>query len=317
MAGDFKYSWGGYMIHVFIINSHAGNSKFSADLRRHLSNNYNDLDYYIFHTRKALDERKLINEIISLFGNEKLRVYCCGGSGTISNAIYGIEDFTNLEFAFYPKGFTNDFLKVFGKDAAVFEDIDALIAGEVVKVDYIKTNHGNCLNTFSLGLDSEQVMKMEQLRDTSVIGKDVPYALGFLYAVLFSKPEELEISIDGNKKIIGRSSEVFFGNGGVIGGKLCFEEAPCINDGLGRVVVYKQIGIIKMIKTLLHLTKKDVGNPKFIKYDGYASRISIKKRDNTAFRIDYDGELQEAQREWTAEIVKEGLPFVIPKGVSL
>ena len=305
------------MIHVFIINSHAGNTKFSAGLRRHLAQKHADMNYYIFHTRKALDERKLIKEIITLFGNEKLRVYCCGGSGTISNAIYGIEDFSNLEFAFYPKGFTNDFLKVFGKDEAEFSDIDKLIDGSVVNIDYIKTNHGNCLNTFSLGLDSEQVMKMDQFRDTSVLGKDVPYALGFCYAVFFSKPEELEISMDGQKKIIGRSSELFFGNGGVIGGMLWFDNAPNITDGLGRVVIYKQVGFIKMLKTLIRHTKKEIGDADLIKYEGYVSKISVKKRDNTPLRIDFDGELQEGQREWTAEIVKEGLPFVIPKGVEV
>ena len=38
----------------------------------------------------------------------------------------------------------NDFLNVFSKeDAELFKDIDNLIDGEVTKIDYIKTNHGN------------------------------------------------------------------------------------------------------------------------------------------------------------------------------
>lgn len=188
------------MLHIFIINSHAGNGKFAAGLRKHLAKNHSDLAYYIFHTRKAKDERNLILEILELFGKEKMRIYCCGGSGTISNAIYGVEDFSNLEFAFSPRGFTNDFLKVFGSDEEKFHDIDELIDGKVTYVDYIKTNHGNCLNTFSLGLDSEQVRRMEQFRDISILGKNTPYILGFSYAVLFSKPEELEISVPGQKK---------------------------------------------------------------------------------------------------------------------
>ena len=305
------------MIHIFIINSHAGKDKFSAELRRHLTENYADLDYYIFHTRKVWDERNLIKEVLNLFSNERLRIYCCGGSGTISNAIYGIEDFSNLEFAFFPMGFTNDFLKVFGKNEDRFKNIDELIEGKVVNIDYIKTNHGNCLNTFSLGMDSEQVMRMEQFRDSSVLGKNVPYAFGFAYAVLFSKTEELEIVIDGKERIVGSCPELFFGNGGVIGGRLWFDAAPDITDGLGRLVVYKRIGRFRLIGALIRLARKDTGDDDIKKYDGYASEVSIRRRDGLAVRLDFDGELQEAQKEWTAKIIKRSLPFVVPKGVDI
>lgn len=305
------------MKHIFVINSHAGNAKFSAGLRRHLSEKYADMNYYIFHTRKAWDERNLIKEVLNLFGNEKLRIYCCGGSGTLSNAIYGVEDFSNVEFAFFPRGFTNDFLKVFGDDAHLFEDIDELIEGKVVKIDYIKTNHGNCLNTFSLGLDSEQIMRMEQFRDASILGKSVPYAFGFAYAVLFSRSEDLEIIINKEKRIVGQTPEMFFGNGGVIGGRLWFDEKPNITDGVGRLLVYKNANRIRLIRTILGLVGKNTGSEEQKRYDGYVSEISIKRRDGMAFRVDFDGELQEPQKEWTAKIIKCGLPFVVPKGVDI
>ena len=305
------------MVHIFIINSHAGKNKFSAGLRRHLSENHSDLNYYIFHTRKAWDERNLIKEVLNLFGNEKIRIYCCGGSGTISNAIYGVEDFSNLEFAFYPKGFTNDFLKTFGENEHLFYDIDELIDGKVVNIDYIKTNYGNCLNTFSFGLDTEQILRMEQFRDSSIIAKNFPYIFGFIYSVLFSKTEELEIWINGKERIVGASSEVFFGNGGVIGGNLWFDSNPNITDGLGRVLIYKRASRLKFIGTLLKLARKDTGSSDIKKYDGYISEISIKRRDGVSLRLDFDGELQEPQKEWTAKIVKCGLPFVVPKGVDI
>lgn len=305
------------MVHIFIINSHAGKDKFSAGLRRHLSEKYANLNYYIFHTRKAWDERNLMKEVLNLFGNEKLRIYCCGGSGTISNAIYGVEDFSNLEFAFYPKGFTNDFLKVFGKDEDLFRDIDELIEGKVVNIDYIKTNHGNCLNTFSIGLDTEQVMRMDQFRDISILGKNAPYVIGFAYAVLFSRQEELEILIDGKEKFVTASSELFFGNGGVIGGRLWFDNAPNITDGLGRILIYKRVGRIRLVHTLLKLTKQDTGTSDIKRFDGYISEISIKRRDGVSIRLDFDGEIQEPQTEWTAKIIKRGLPFVVPKGVDI
>lgn len=304
------------MIHIFIINSHAGYSKFSAGLRNHLAKEHADLDYHIFHTKEALDERRLMAEVLDLFGDEKLRIYCCGGLGTLNNLIHDIDDFSNLEFAYYAKGFSNDFLQVFGSDAECFKDIDKLIAGEAVNIDYIKTNHGNCLNNFSLGLDSQQVVKMTQYRDSEMFGIAIPYILGFFYAILFGKPEELEIVIDDSERIITRTSETFFGNGGIIGGKIWFDPNPNITDGLGKVAIYKYVKRFKMIPTLVDLAKKDMSHRQRIKYDGYCSSISIKRRDGSSFVMNYDGEIQEPQREWKATIVKQAFPFVIPKGVK-
>ncbi len=304
------------MIHIFIINSHAGKNKFSAGLRKHLADKYGDLQYYIFHTRKVGDEKDLMKEILNLFGGEKLRIYCCGGSGTISNAIYGVEKFDGIEFAFYPKGFTNDFLKAFGKEEERFRDIDELINGDVIKIDYIKTNHGNSLNTFSLGMDAVMVKKMEDFRDSSVLGKNIPYVFGFIYSVLFSKPDELEISLPGQKKIIGKSSEVFVGNGGVIGGNLWFDVTPDYTDGMAHTVIFKHVNSFNMVRLLLKLSHKKKVDEKWLKFDGHTDSITIKRRDNLPFAVDFDGELQPPQREWTVEIVRKGLSFVVPKGVG-
>ncbi len=305
------------MVHIFIINSHAGRRQFSQELRDYLSLHHSDLDYHIFHTRKVGDERRLISEIINLFGDEKMRIYCCGGLGTFGNAIADVEDFSNIEFAFCPHGYTNDFLKVFGNDADLFFDIDRMIDGQVEYIDYIKTNHGNCLNNFSLGLDSEQVRKMTEYRDTTMYGIAVPYLLGFLYSILLSKPEHLEVSIDGKEPFTIRTSELFFGNGCIIGGKIWFDDKACITDGLGRIVIYHYVKKRNMVRTLLELSKKDMSHKHKIYFEGFGNSISIKRVDGTPFIVDCDGEIREAQTEWTATMVQKGLPFVIPKGVNL
>ena len=136
-------------------------------------------------------------------------------------------------------------------------------------------------------------------------------------AVLFSKSEELEILIDGKDRIVCSSPEVFFGNGGVIGGRLWFDGKANITDGLGHMLVYKRIGKLKLIRTLLKLMHQDTGTDDMKRYDGYVSEITIKRRDGVSLRLDFDGELQEPQKVWTAKIVKCGLPFVVPKGVDI
>ena len=303
------------MVHIFIINAHAGMEKFSAALRNHLSKR-TDIKYYILHTRRHLDEIELVKQVLSLFEDEAIRIYSCGGSGTFRNILAGLEDPSGVEIAFFPKGFTNDFLKSFGEKRNLFDDIDNLIEGQAIPIDYIKTNHGPALNTFSLGLDTIQVQKMNEFRSMSVFGKNVPYFLGFIFAIFKSLPFELEVEID-NTKHTGRFQEIFFGNGGVIGGSLWFEKKTSITDGKGRIVLFRMMPTPKIIKNLMKLIKKDVDNIADCGYAGYTDHITVRRRDGVPFIVDLDGDLQPPQEEWQVSIVKGGLNFVVPKGVKI
>ena len=303
------------MIHIFIINSHAGKNKFSVELRNHLAGR-NDIKYYILHTRLEHNETQLVREVMELFEEETVRIYSCGGSGTVCNILNGISDFSKVEVAFYPKGLTNDFLKVFGKDGNAFSDIDALIDGKAVPIDYIQSNHGVCLNSFSVGLDTIQVKKLNEFRPMNAFGRGVPYAMGFIYAVLWSKAYSYEVTVDGTT-YKAKMPEIYFGNGGVIGGNLWFEAETDIRDGSGRVMLFKDMNRIDMIHTLSGMTKKKTPYKDKLWYNGHAKSISLRRTDGAPFTMDFDGNLQNPQVEWSAHIVEKGLNFVIPKGVRL
>ena len=183
------------MLHIFIINPFAGRKTFADDLRIKLAS-IKGLDYFVFNTRYAGYETELVKKIQHIFQGEKLRFYCCGGSGTMRNMLNGFDDLSTAEVAFFPCGLTNDFLKMFGENEAKFRNIEELINGDVIEIDYIKTNHGVSLNTLSTGLDSNSVSKMNDFRILRFIGNDVPYTISTLYSIFVSKTLEYEISID-------------------------------------------------------------------------------------------------------------------------
>ena len=62
---------------------------------------------------------------------EALRLYACGGDGTINEVANGIAGFTNAAMTAIPTGLGNDFLKNFGADAAKFNDPEQLWDGPV------------------------------------------------------------------------------------------------------------------------------------------------------------------------------------------
>lgn len=303
------------MIHIFIVNPYAGMSSFASNLRSRLAE-FSDLKYFVFNTRYAGNERELVSKIINIFEGEKLRFYCCGGSGTMRNMLSGFESYENFELAFFPCGLTNDFLKVFGKDEERFHNIEELIYGDVIEVDYIKTNHGVALNTFSTGVDSISQNKLEEYRILSIFGQNVPYFLSILRAIFTIKTTEYIVEVDG-EKYEGKMDELFFGNGHVLGGKCFFAHQSCVDDGKCIFLAYPSKNIANKIMFLLDTMKDQVDKCYSYAEHGYASKFVIRRKDGQPFTMNYDGELESGNTLYEGEIVRKGLRFVVPKGVKI
>ncbi len=303
------------MTHIFIINPFAGNKTFAEDLRTKLST-IDNLNYFVFNTRYKGYETELVKKIQHIFEGEKLRFYCCGGSGTMRNILNGFDDLSEAEVAFFPCGLTNDFLKVFGDGEERFHHIEELINGDVIKVDYIKSNHGVCLNTISMGLDSTTVSKMNDLRIFRVFNKEMPYTLALLYAIFVARNEKYEVTLD-SEVYKDRYSEVFVGNGFAFGGNMFFREETNVEDGKG---IYCLIGNkkgFKLLPILTALTSRNHKKREQLTVNGECSKVRIRRVNGRYFSINQDGDLIKNVELCEAEIVRKGLSFVVPKGVLL
>ncbi len=303
------------MIHIFIINPFAGNKTFADDLRTKLSA-ISDLNYFVFNTRYAGYETELVKKIQHIFQGDELRFYCCGGSGTMRNMLAGFDDLSKAEVAFFPCGLTNDFLKMFGEDEQRFHQIEELINGDVIKVDYIRTDHGVSLNTLSTGLDSNCVDKMNEYRILRFVGEEVPYFVSTIYSIFVSKTLDYEVTLD-DEIFTGRFAEIFIGNGCVFGGNMFFAEHTCVDDGKA---IYRLSGNkrgIPLLPTLTALTGKKYDKVKKLMRHGECSRIKIRRTDSSPFTVNLDGDLIKNITECNAEIVHKGLSFVVPKGVRV
>ncbi len=303
------------MTHIFIINPFAGHQTFADDLRTKLAT-VKSLDYFVFNTRYRGYETELVRKILHIFEGEKLRFYCCGGSGTMRNMLNGFDSLDDVEVAFFPCGLTNDFLKNFGKDAARFHNIEELIYGDVIKVDYIKSNHGIALNSLSSGLDSNCLRKMNDFRIARFISKDMPYSLATLYSIFVSNPHEYEITLD-DEKINGKFAEIFIGNGCVFGGNMFFAEKTCINDGkaISRIVGNKKA--FTLLPALMDLLNKKYHKLETNMLCGECSKITIKRTSGSPFSINHDGDLINNVTTCEAEIIHKGLNLVVPQGVRV
>lgn len=303
------------MIHIFIINPFAGNKTFADDLRTKLST-IADLNYFVFNTRYAGYETELVKKIQHIFKGEKLRFYCCGGSGTMRNMLAGFDDLSKAEVAFFPCGLTNDFLKMFGKDEQRFRQIEELIRGDVIKVDYIRSNHGVSLNTLSTGLDSNCVDKMNDYRILRFVGEEVPYFVSTVYSIFVSKTLDYEVTLD-DEMFTGRFAEIFIGNGCVFGGNMFFAEHTCVDDGRAIFRLSGNKRGFSLLPTLTALTGRKHDKVRKLMQCGECSRIRIRRTDGSPFTINLDGDLVKNITECEAEIVHKGLSLVVPRGVRV
>ena len=299
--------------HVFIVNPLAGGYVYAKDLRERLSK-ITDLEYFIFVSREEGGETELVRRVENFFKGLYIRIYSCGGSGTFRNVISGITDFEHVEVAFYPCGMTNDFLKCFGDDVRLFTDVDRLINGETMNVDYIKTEDGIAINTFSTGLDI--AILNPRYRRFGIFGKNIPYLIGIIAALLSAKPVEYEVEVDG-KEYTGKYSEILLAKGMVIGGVLHIDEKARINTGKAMFLLEENRWGIMHIPVLFSSMRKDFERLRSCVEIGDGKTMKVRRKDGKSFMMMYDGEFGIQRTEWSAEVVKEGLRFVIPDGVNV
>lgn len=305
------------MIHVFIVNPMAGKMDFAEKLRRKISE-FKDIDYYIFDTRNAGYEGELINRIQHIFEDEKLRIYCCGGSGTLRNIINDIDNLDNVEVAFFPCGLSNSFIKVFPlKEQKRFSKLEELIYGDVVDLDYIRFNNKNiALNSFSMGIDSVLLEQVEKYRFINTIGNISPYTWCLPFALFKSHTTKCEVTI-GEKHYVDDFTEIYFGNGNVLGGNVSIYDEANVTDGLGKVVLLRSDARrFWSIPIVFNLMRKKFYKLKYIAEYADAQNIYIRRINDGPIKYNVDGEMLTFGGTVKVEMVKKGLHFVVPKGVT-
>lgn len=304
------------MKHIFIVNPYAGNMTFANNLRQQLEK-IKGFEYFLFNSRYTGNETELTKKIVHFFPEEQLRIYACGGSGTLRNVLEGVGENPKVELAFYPCGMTNDFLKVFDiGDRERFSDIKELINGETITVDSILTNHGRAINTFSCGMDAEIMRYIATQHPVRTVGIQVPYSAYVFQALLRLKRMDLKIRVDG-REMDGCYDELCIGNGCVLGGSLCMPQGFVPNDGLGSYVFVPSKGHLAFIRILNNLIRqKSLFIEKHARV-GHGKKMTISRRDHGPIVANLDGEMLAAPGEWTVEIRPESVQFVVPRGVKL
>ena len=236
------------MRHVFLINPHAGKQDQTARIRAladRLAAAHN-LD-----CRCLLTDRPGGAEVLSRAlaeAGEPVRIYACGGDGTVHEAANGIAGFPNAAMTCIPTGTGNDFLKNFGPDAARFADVENLWNGEERQLDLIDCNGRQCLTIACSGIDARVAESVHELGDSPLLSGRGSYlaavAVNFLFRGI---GRHWRVTLDG-EVIEDDFALVSMCNGRYYGGGSTPVPEARMDDGILHTVLVKNISRLKFAR---------------------------------------------------------------------
>ena len=140
------------MRHVFLINPAAGKYDRTGEFTQTIRAACEGLDYEILVSRAPGDCTHIAQAAAS--SGEPVRLYACGGDGTLNEVVNGAAGHANAAVTHFPGGSGNDFIKIFS-DPAAFRSLPRLLDAEEATFDLIRCNGQNyAVNICSMGFDA-------------------------------------------------------------------------------------------------------------------------------------------------------------------
>ena len=125
------------MKHLFIVNPAAGKAGNENELLDQIQEL--DLDCEVVHTQHQEEACEIARAAAQR--GEPLRIYACGGDGTLNEVINGAAGFDHVAVTNVPLGTGNDFLKIFGpENKEKFAQLEELSRGPQVALDLMECN---------------------------------------------------------------------------------------------------------------------------------------------------------------------------------
>ena len=296
------------MKHLFIINPAAGSRDRTADYTAEIRRLCAGLDYEIAVSAAPGECRRLAREAART--GEEVRIYACGGDGTLNEVASGAAGFPNAAVTAYSGGSGNDFVKLFS-DPEAFSDLSRLLDAEEASFDMILCNDDLALNICSVGLDARIGTDVARYKRIPFIHGFNAYALSTLINLFRGISEHYVVEIDG-ERIDGEQTFVCVCNGRFYGGG--FNPVPEADpaDGKLDVLLVEKVSLLQ-VPAIIGKYKNGRWRelPEIIRHFR-TDRVRILCDGPTP--VNLDGELRVAQAV-TMEVAREKVNFFYPKNL--
>ena len=299
------------MTHLFIINPAAGSRDRTADYSEviHKLCREKGLSYEIRVSTAPGECGRIAREYAGK--GEEIRIYACGGDGTLNEVAGGVAGFDNAAVTVFSGGSGNDFAKLFD-DPKAFFDLERLLDAEEVTFDLIRCNDDFALNICSVGLDARIGTDVSRYKRLPLLHGFNAYVASTVVNVVKGISEHYVVEING-ERIDGEQTFVCVCNGRFYGGG--FNPVPEADptDGKLDVLLVKKVSRLQVPAVIgKYKNGRYKELPDLVRY---LQTDSIRILCDKPTAINLDGELRTATVV-EMSVAKEKLRFFYPRGLS-
>lgn len=182
---------------------------------------------------------------------EDVRVYACGGDGTLNEVVRGIyaSGKQNVVLGVIPTGSGNDFIRSFSIPESSFRSVRHMMKGTVTPIDLIRVNDESgeeyvCINVASAGFDAAVCRRMQTFRRIPMMGGSVAYNMALVRQFVGHLGHKFQVFGDGKPMKTPNKDEYLFtvvANGRYYGGGYHCSPKSSLSDGLLNLVMIESI----------------------------------------------------------------------------
>ena len=297
------------MKHIFIINPAAGKADKTAEYTASIEKSCAGLDYEIRVSEYSGDCTRIAREYAKT--GEEVRLYACGGDGTLHEVVAGAAGYNNAAVTVYVGGSGNDFVKIFD-DRDAFRDLDRLLDAETAEFDLIDCNADPAINICCVGLDSRIGAEMARFKRLPGVSGSLAYILSTVVNLFKGISEHYIVDVDG-ERIDGEMTVICIANARYYGGGFYAVPDAEPDDGLLDILLVKKLHLWQIPGALAKYKAgryKELGHiARHIRTD----RITIRCDKDSP--VNLDGEIRMA-RNVQIRISDQKIRFFYPRGLK-
>ena len=297
------------MKHIFIINPAAGKSDKTAEYTAKIEQSCTGLDYEIAVSQGPGDCTRIAREAART--GEAVRLYACGGDGTLNEVVCGAAGYDNAAVTCYVGGSGNDFVKSFS-DREAFRDLDRLLDAETALFDLIDCSGHLALNIGCVGLDSRIGAEMAAFKRLPLVSGSMAYILSTAVNLFKGISEHYVVELEG-ETIDSEQTFICVGNARWYGGGFYAIPDAEPDDGKLDVLLVRKLRLSQIPAALAKYKSgryKELGDlVRHFRTD------SIRIRCDRPSPVNLDGEIV-LEQDVTMKIADKKVRFFYPRGLT-
>ena len=300
------------MKHIFIINPRAGRKNGAAHLMDQIEalRRVHNLTCETVLTGRQGHAEEVARRAAE--SGEAVRLYACGGDGTLNEVLNGAAGADRAEITVVPTGTGNDFLKNYGEDAVRFEDLEQLWNGPGHDLDLIECGGRLAATIACVGLDARVADDVHRFSKVLPVSGKMAYLVSAGANFCKSTGQRMMITC-GAQATIGEYAMVCVCNGRYYGGGFMPIADARMDDGRLDTLIVRRVSRAKFLRLAPAYARGEAWRFPDAVRRGQTNSVRIQSREPLALSL--DGEIQ-YKTDVQMTLSAKKLHFFAPVGAS-